>query len=596
MKKNLFYSILAASAVMMATGCSQDEIAVNPSSGGESTVSFAVQAPDGIATRTYGDGLTANQLSYAVYDKEGNLITALGTPGTGDHKTFENHVTSVELKLVKGNTYTVVFWAAPETDSPYQLDWENKQMTISPMHANSELGDAFYATSTLQVTGDSQQSVTLTRPFAQLNIGTNDYEAAEKAGFAPDVTQVTVSGMPTQMSLWDGSVSGSNDVTYTYASIPQDEEAFPVRGNKYLAMNYVLVGNDKVTTDVTFDYGKQGTSANPGAQDEHQRTFASVPVQRNYRTNIYGSLLTNTTDFNVIIDPQFQQPDYKVYLQGAASLQDYVANTPASELARTNLSVDLQEGTLKNENAAQKNIVTVNCKSIAISNGTVDATGLNLKAEEGVTLKDVTLTGEFPKANSNAGISVNTPGDVVIDGVHFTGSNTGRYNAIEINLQSAGEPAKNVTVKNCSFEGLSNNCILVFGMQEEGVVNVENCQFELADGASAVRISNRTNANHFTVKATNCNYNYHEWSDALSKWLGFFLFEDYTSTAAELQAGRKQFAGLYVDCKNVTYNGTVVRGLHSGQANESQFACMCYDKANPNSITDTTHFPTFNFQ
>ena len=595
MKKNLLYSILATSAVMMTTGCSQDEIAVNPASGGESTVSFSVQAPDGIATRTFGDGLTADQLSYAVYDKEGTLVAALGTPGTGDHKTFENHVTSVELKLVKGNTYKVVFWAAPAEGSPYEIDWEEKTMTVGQQESNYEAGDAFYGTAEVVVTGDSQQSVTLTRPFAQLNIGTNDYAVAAAAGFAPTATQVSVSGVPNVMKLLDGSVTGSETYTYTYASIPTDEEHFPVDGNKYLAMNYVLVGNDKVTTEVTFDYAKS-TDVVGEVQEAHQRTFASVPIQRNYRTNIYGSLLTNTTDFNVIIDPQFKQPDYEVYLQGASSLQDFVANTPASELAQTNLNVDLQEGTLKNENAAQKNIVTVSCKSIAISNGTVDATGLNLKAEEGVTLKDVTLTGEFPRANSNAGISVNTPGDVVIDGVHFTGSNTGRYNAIEINLQSAGEPAKNVTVKNCSFEGLSNNCILVFGMQEEGVVNVENCQFELADGAEAVRISNRTNANHFTVNATNCNYNYHEWSEAFSKWLGFFLFEDYTSTAAELQAGRKQFAGITINCKNVTYNGTAVNALNLGRANESQFACMCYDKANPYIITDSAHFPTFNFQ
>ena len=595
MKKNLFYSILAASAVMMVTGCSQDEIS-NVSAGGESTVSFSVKAPDGIATRSYGDGLTANQLSYAVYDAQGNLISTLGTP-SGDHKQFANHVTCVELKLVKGNTYTVVFWAAPETDSPYQLDWENKQMTISGMHSNNELGDAFYATSTLQVTGDSQQSVTLTRPFAQLNIGTNDYEAAEKAGFAPEVTQVTVSGMPNQMSLWDGTVSGSEDVTYTYADIPNGE-TFPVDGNKYLAMNYVLVGKDKVTTDVTFDYGKQGTNANPGTQDEHSRTFASVPVQRNYRTNIYGSLLTNTTDFNVIIDPQFNQPDYQVYLQGASSLKDYVASTPADQLAETNLNVDLQQGTLESNDAAKKNIVTVNCKSIAISNGTVSNTGLNLKATEGVTLKDVKVDGTFAKANGNASISVNTPGDVVIDGVNFANADaaaSGRYNGIEINLSSAGEPAKNVTVKNCKFAGLSNNCILVFGMQEEGVVNVENCQFDLTAGNEAVRISNRTNTTHFTVNATDCNYTY-PTAECTGNWLGFFLFEDHTSTAAQLAAGRKQFAGLTVNCKNVKYNGTVVNQLTVGTKNQTQFACICYDKGNPLNVTDLSHFPTFNFQ
>ena len=63
-------------------------------------------------------------------------------------------------------------------------------------------------------------------------------------------------------------------------------------------MSYVLVPKDKETVDIAFDY----TLTN--------RTFTNVPVQRNYRTNIYGSLLTNTADFNVVIAPEFNDPDY----------------------------------------------------------------------------------------------------------------------------------------------------------------------------------------------------------------------------------------------------------------------------------------------
>ena len=42
------------------------------------------------------------------------------------------------------------------------------------------------------------------------------------------------------------------------------------------------------------------------------RTFTNVPVQRNYRTNIYGSLLTNTTDFTVVIEPAFATTHYNL--------------------------------------------------------------------------------------------------------------------------------------------------------------------------------------------------------------------------------------------------------------------------------------------
>ena len=69
-------------------------------------------------------------------------------------------------------------------------------------------------------------------------------------------------------------------------------------------MNYLLVGKDKVTADVAFSY--------LGEKKEYGRTFTFVPLQRNYRTNIFGSLITNNVSFNVTIEPAFNEPDYNV--------------------------------------------------------------------------------------------------------------------------------------------------------------------------------------------------------------------------------------------------------------------------------------------
>ena len=69
-------------------------------------------------------------------------------------------------------------------------------------------------------------------------------------------------------------------------------------------MNYLLIGTEKSTIDVEFGYSN-------GA-DEYNRTYTFVPVQRNYRTNIYGSLLTSSLDINIAIEPSFNDPDYNV--------------------------------------------------------------------------------------------------------------------------------------------------------------------------------------------------------------------------------------------------------------------------------------------
>jgi hypothetical protein len=65
-------------------------------------------------------------------------------------------------------------------------------------------------------------------------------------------------------------------------------------------MNYVLVAQEQETVDVEFSYNNGGNYVND---------YTFVPVQRNYRTNIYGSILTSDVEVNVVIEPAFEDPD-----------------------------------------------------------------------------------------------------------------------------------------------------------------------------------------------------------------------------------------------------------------------------------------------
>lgn len=200
------------------------------------------------------------------------------------------------------------------------------------------------------------------------------------------------------------------------------------------------------------------------------------------------------------------------------------------------------------------------------------------------------LTGSFPKATSNARVIVETAGDVVVDGLDYTGATDG-YNPLEINLSNV--VSKNVTVKNCKFTKLfTNNAISVFGMAEGGVLNIENNTFDLGKTSDAVRISNKTNTK-FTINVKDCSYTYP--TDAAGQWVGFFIFEDHTSKTAEDANAAMQFKNLTVNVDNVTFEGVKVTELNlfSGR---NQFACMCYDNLPGLVVTDATHFPTFNFK
>ena len=285
MKKIVFGMMAAA---VLATSCAKELQSVAE---GDVNVTFAVGTPE-IATRAYSDGTTATDLQYAVYDAKGDLLADL----TGTQTI--NISTTVELKLTTGNTYTVAFWADSE-DAPYTVDFEAKSVSVdyAGVKSNDENLDAFYAWYTFTVTGTQTETVELKRPFAQLNVGTADLDASESAGYVPTTSTVTVSNVYSTLNFATGAVDGATAITFAENDIPAGEE-FPVAGYEYLAMNYLLVAADKALVEVEFTYSDAANNAKT-------RTVGSVPVQRNYRTNIYGNILTSDVDLNVVIKPEY---------------------------------------------------------------------------------------------------------------------------------------------------------------------------------------------------------------------------------------------------------------------------------------------------
>ena len=169
--------------------------------------------------------------------------------------------------------------------------------------ANKENLDAFFhAETALTVNGPVSKAITLLRPFAQINVGTNDLATADMAGVKVNTSSIAVKTYRT-LNLLSGAVDATTEtlVTFAKAAIPSGE-TFPVDGYDYLSMAYVLVGADKQLVDITL--GVDATTNEP--------VFTGVPVQRNYRTNIYGSLLTNPAIFNVEINPDFGGGDINV--------------------------------------------------------------------------------------------------------------------------------------------------------------------------------------------------------------------------------------------------------------------------------------------
>ena len=284
------------------TSCSSEEVAPVT---GESAVTLSVTLPDGIQSRAFGDGTTAQKLQMLVLDGETALPVFTGADPTV-LSTDINLTKQVTLRLAAGKTYKVVCWAAAE-GAPYTFDPATRTVTANYEGAltGDEKLDAFYAAQDITVTGNTTETVKLYRPFAQLNIGTNDLAAAKAAGFDAKTVKVTV---PTykSLNLVTGAVEAGDPVAVPFGegALPTGEN-FPKTGYEYLSMNYLLMSADKQLVDLEFTVK---------AADGSTRTLpvSAVPVQRNYRTNIYGSLLTNSVNINVEIVPAFDAPDYEM--------------------------------------------------------------------------------------------------------------------------------------------------------------------------------------------------------------------------------------------------------------------------------------------
>lgn len=411
MKRYLLSSFTIAAAALLVTSCN-DEMDNGLKTGDEGTVTFTAQLPSEMGTRAFADGLTAKHLQYAVYEAgQSTPLKVFGDETTvvGEAEMV-NLKKSVTLKLTSGKSYDVIFWADATTDSPYTFNPASQEVSVdySKVNNNSDNCDAFFKKETITVSGNQSVDVKLTRPFAQVNIGTDDFDAAKASGLEVTQTEVVAKAFAT-LNLATGKVADEADRTFTMKAIPTASDGeFPVAGGyKYLSMDYLLVGADKATVDVAFNYG--------GPQN---RTFTNVPVQRNYRTNIYGSLLTNTTDFNVVIEPAFATTNYNLgtlytasQIGGAVTLSDNVDfdRTIAVQPGKT-MSVNLNGKTVKNTTDLWENPSVPNSWSLFSVRGTDSK---------------LTLSGDgdvIAKANDCYAVDVQGGGHLVIDGGHYNGN------------------------------------------------------------------------------------------------------------------------------------------------------------------------------
>ncbi len=310
------YLILAIAGIMMTTACSNEnnEPVITTD---EANVTFTVNLND-IDSRAISDGTTVDQLVFAVYDDQGNEITALRQ----NDIQIENKQATVTTRVAMGQKYSFAFWAQKSGNIFYNTTDLTDVVVSYTGNANDENRDAFTASWTIEkVEGPINETIYLYRPFAQVDyvcsldewtdlmnsnrklIGSDlkveagaytHYNVLTGEASVPTTTPITF-----EMSDWwyqnYDNINGFCSFVTTRNGNGYDNL---FDGEKFwLSMNYILATPEvtnlgKTTMNI---YGVKSYIPIPVPVEVNE-----LPIQRNHRTVVNVSNLTTTV--SVIID------------------------------------------------------------------------------------------------------------------------------------------------------------------------------------------------------------------------------------------------------------------------------------------------------
>ncbi len=436
MNKKLLFGLFAAASMLFATSCSNDELnAVQ--SGNEAQVTFSLGLEGGIGSRAISDGTGTNKLICAIYDANETLLDEVVINGNGvdtngqyvKTDAFQSDLKdNVKVTLAKGQTYTIAFWAQNGGCSAYKTtDLKNVQVNYTSASNNHEFRDAFFAAKTFTVAGNAEINVTLNRPFAQINVGVTeaDWTAAVQSGIEIQKSSVVIKNAANAINLLTGAVSGEEEVTYALATIPakfttpedlkvdhNDDKDTDDAGEtyKYLSMSYILVADGSANGSAKANLESLAFTFNPASGENivFKNGLNNVPVQRNWRTNILGKLLTGDVKFNITIDKNYLGDNNitpgEEAVVGTTALETAMGNNTSAEpftynvqglSEATSTTVDIPTSFISEE--VTLNFTDIKNGSDLTINGTTFANTVVLKVPTDVNIG--TLTINLPNAH-----------------------------------------------------------------------------------------------------------------------------------------------------------------------------------------------------
>ena len=414
------FLLMAGIILLTFTACQSDELA-NGGRNGEVAASFSVQLPgngNDAVTRaaTAGDGTSVNRCIMEIYLNDELYSRQIGAIQP------DGLTAGFDVRLVTSQTYKFVFWAdhvesvegeAIKTDLHYNTaDLRNISMKGDYNGSSKDdTRDAFFASLEKLVTNAFSESVELTRPFGQLNIKTEDLASIpdnQKEAFVPVTAGLSFKNLYTGFNAATGNLLGEpTAVAYKAAS-----DVVDANGN--LTVDYLFAPNTaggqhlvNMTLAVYNAAGGQITT----------KDLNNIPVQRNYKTNVTGNLLTVDSKVNVTVAPAFSSPALSETVIEVASVSE------VAEALKTNTNVVVTE--------APKEAATISLPKY--ESGDVAVSITLPETSQDITINYTKETGEESKnAPKELNITAPSASKIIIDASESTVTLNGQsYTAVE---------------------------------------------------------------------------------------------------------------------------------------------------------------------
>lgn len=280
--KTFKHIVLAFTALLLVASCAIDEMWEGVDTQDEEKVlTFRPKFEDfESVTKTIGKGEKVDELLVQVYEKDGS------TPVSSE--VYEkSQWGAIAIPFYYGKKYEVYFWAYNSEKDPYTIGENGLKAGVSVAYPDGDLSydalenlDAFYAIKEIDLSSNdnSKINVSLTRPFAQVNLVANKEE----------LLNAKASTVVLELSAASAFVPGGNAIgelvprRFTFTSNDNFQSINEsLDGNIYLGTTYIFVSSSSISGNVTLIDEDEKTLKGPSP--------ITIPLAINSRTNLVFS-------------------------------------------------------------------------------------------------------------------------------------------------------------------------------------------------------------------------------------------------------------------------------------------------------------------